>query len=73
MNALKALGILLIVGGALGLAYRGFSFTKETRIADIGSVHLAVNEREQVSVPAWLGIGAIFVGGALLLANTRRK
>ena len=71
MNTVKLLAIALILGGVLGLAYGGFSYTKETHVADIGGLHLAVNERERVNVPLWLGIGAI-IGGVLLLASSRR-
>ena len=72
MNPLKSLAVLLIVGGALALAYGGFSYTKESHVADIGSLHLEVNEKQRVNVPLWLGIGAI-VAGALLLVNSRRS
>ena len=36
MNASKIIGIVLIVAGALGLAYGSFSFTKDTHTANIG-------------------------------------
>ena len=72
MNPLKSLAVLLIVGGALALAYGGFSYTKETHVADVGSLHLEVNEKQRVNVTLWLGIGAI-VAGALLLVNSRRS
>ena len=72
MTPLKMLAILLIVGGALGIAYGGFSYTKETHSADIGGLHLAVEQKQQVNIPLWLGLGAI-VGGVLLLASSRGK
>ena len=72
MNPLKSIAVLLIVGGALALAYGGFSYTKEAHVADIGSLHLEVNEKQRVNVPLWLGVGAI-VAGALLLVNSRRS
>lgn len=71
MDVLKIVAILLIVGGTLGLAYGGFSYTKETHRADIGSLHLVVDEKEHVNIPLWVGIGAI-VGGVLLLASARK-
>ena len=43
MNLVRILAILLIVGGVAGLAYGGFSYTKESHSADIGSLHLEVN------------------------------
>ena len=71
MNAIKMLGIMLIVGGALALAYGGFSYTKDTHKADLGPLHLVVQEQQRVNIPLWIGIGAI-VGGALLLASSRK-
>lgn len=71
MNAIKLVAILLIVAGALGLAYGGFSYTKDTSRADIGPLHLQVTEREQVNIPLWVGIAAI-VGGIALLVTARK-
>ncbi|TAL04260.1 MAG: hypothetical protein EPO03_10360 [Porticoccaceae bacterium] len=72
MNAQKIAGILLIVAGALALAYGGFSYTKETHTADVGPLHLSIDEKERVNVPVWAGLGAILVGG-LLLVVTRKS
>jgi TRAP-type C4-dicarboxylate transport system permease small subunit len=71
MNALKIVAILLIVGGTLGLAYGGFSYTKQTGSADIGPLHFQMNEKERVNIPLWAGVGAI-VGGVLLLLTSRK-
>ena len=71
MDTTKLLAILLIVGGGLVLAYGGFSYTKETHSADIGDMHLAVHERQQVNIPVWAGLGAV-IGGVLLLAMSRK-
>ena len=71
MNALKILAILLIGGGAFVIAYGGFSHTKETHRADIGVLHLKVDEQQHVNIRLWVGIGAI-VGGVLLLASSRK-
>jgi multidrug transporter EmrE-like cation transporter len=64
---MKIVGIVLIVAGAAALAYGGFSYTKETHRADIGPLKLSVQEKEQVNVPQWAGIGAIVVGVVLLV------
>ena len=67
MNGFRILAIALIVGGVLGLVYGGFSYTKETHQAKLGSLELSVKDKERVNVPVWAGVGAIAVGGALLL------
>ena len=63
----KILGIVLIVAGTLGLVYGGFTYTKERRDVKLGPVQLSLKAKERVNVPVWAGVGAIVVGGALLL------
>ena len=72
MTPAKIVGIVLIVAGALALAYGGFSFTKETHKAEIGPLKLAVQEKERVNVPQWAGLGAILVGVVLLVAGKKK-
>jgi TRAP-type C4-dicarboxylate transport system permease small subunit len=71
MNPSKLAAIVLIVCGALGLAYGGFTYTKDTHTADIGAMHLTVNETERVYVPVWVGLGALVMG--VLLLGVPRK
>lgn len=71
MNVQKVLAILLILIGVIGLAYGGFSYTKETHGADIGSLHLSLVEKEHVYIPVWAGMAFILAGGVLLMI--RRK
>ena len=71
MNLARIVAILLIVTGSLGLAYGGFSYTKETHTAKVGPIELSIQEKEKVNVPVWAGFGAIAAGVALLLACKR--
>lgn len=73
MNAVKIAAIALILAGVLGLVYGGFSYTKETHKADVGPIHMTVSEQETVNVPMWAGIGAIVIGGGLLLLGGRKS
>jgi TRAP-type C4-dicarboxylate transport system permease small subunit len=72
MNSGKGIAIVLIVGGALALAYGGFSYTKDTHEGHIGSLDLTLKDREHVNIPAWAGIGAIVIGAGFLLVPTRK-
>jgi multidrug transporter EmrE-like cation transporter len=67
LNALQIPAIVLIVAGVLGLAYGSFSFTKQTHDVKVGPIEMSVQDKQTVNVPAWAGIGAIVIGGALLL------
>jgi len=71
MNAQRIAGIVLLIAGALALAYGGFTYTKDTHRADIGPIHLQVNEREHVNVPVWAGVGALLIGGLLLVVRVK--
>ena len=71
MDTQKIVAILLIVAGALGLAYGGFSYTKETHKADVGPIHMSVDEKQHVNFPVWAGIGVIVVGGFLLVVGKK--
>ena len=72
MNAIKIAGIVLIVAGILGLAYGGFSYTKETHSGKLGPVELSITEKQTVNIPLWAGIGVIVIGGALLVFGGKR-
>jgi len=73
MSAVKIMAILLIVAGVLGLVYGSFSYTKETQEVKLGPIELSVKDKETVNVPIWAGVGAIAVGGVLLLLAARKS
>jgi len=72
MSSTKIIAIVLIVAGALGLAYGKFSYTKESHDAKIGPIEMSVKDKETVNIPQWAGIGAIVIGAGLLLVGGRR-
>lgn len=72
MNPTKMIAIVLIVAGALGLAYGGFSYTKETSAVKLGPIELKVQEKERVNVPLIVSAGALVVGIFLLVAVGRK-
>lgn len=73
MNAMKLLGIALLVGGILGLAYGGFTYTKETHETKIGPIVLSVKDTQTVNVPIWAGLAGIVIGGILLVTGGRKS
>jgi multidrug transporter EmrE-like cation transporter len=73
MNAVRIVGIVLIVAGALGLAYGSFSYTKETHEASLGPIKLSIKEEQTVNIPVWAGVGAIVIGGVLLLFGSKKS
>ena len=73
MTPVRIVGIVLVVAGALALAYGGFSYTKETHQAKLGPIELSVKEKQTVNVPQWAGLGSIALGVVLLVAGGKRK
>ena len=72
MNSTKMIAIVLIVGGALALAYGGFSYNKDTTVLKLGSLEVKAQEKETINVPIWAGIGAIAIGAFLLTMGIKR-
>ena len=73
MSPVKIAAIVLMVAGALGLLYGTFTYTKETHKAKVGPLELTVKDKETVNIPVWVGVGALVVGGVLLVLPRRKS
>jgi len=71
MNSLKTAGLVLVAAGILALIYGGVTYTKDTHEAKIGPFEMAVKEKETVNIPVWAGVGAIVLGGLLLVGGRK--
>jgi len=69
MNVVKMLAVLVIIAGALALAYGSFTYTKDTHETKIGPVELSVKDTETVNVPVWAGVAAMVAGALVLFAR----
>ena len=72
MNPTKIVGIALIVLGCLGLAYGGFSYTKETSNLKLGPIELKVEEKQNVNVPLIVSAAGVVLGIFLLVGFGRK-
>lgn len=72
MTGMRILGVILLILGLAGFLTGGFSFTKKTTQAKIGPLELSLQEKETVSVPQWLSIGAIALGAVVLVWSMRK-
>jgi uncharacterized membrane protein YidH (DUF202 family) len=68
---MKVLGIVLIVVGALALAYGGFTYTHEKKVVDLGPIQASRKETSTVPLPPILGVIAIIGGGVLLFTGKK--
>ena len=73
MKSISMIGILLIVLGALALAYQGFNYTQRDKVLDVGPIHATVDDQKHVSVPPILGGLVLLAGVGLLVAGARQK
>jgi hypothetical protein len=67
----KLVGIVLIVLGALALAYQGITYTTREKVLDIGPIEATKEERKTVPLPPVVGAVALVGGIALLLSGRR--
>ncbi len=72
MDILKIAAVVLIAAGVLGLVQGGYTYTTRTHEARLGPIDMSVNEERHVSIPVWASVGAIVLGGGLLLMRGRK-
>lgn len=68
----RIIAIGLIVSGILGLVYGGFDYTKATHEAELGPLHLSVDEKAYVGIPIWAGVAGIVIGALMLVFPLKR-
>ena len=73
MKPVTLVGILLVILGALALAYQGISYTRQEKILDVGPIHATAETQKRIPLPPILG-GLMLVGGVgLLVMGSRQK
>lgn len=73
MKPIFWVGIVLILLGALALAYQGFDYTHQEKVLDVGPIHATAEEQKHVSIPPVVG-GLVLVGGiALVIVGAKKR
>ena len=70
---MKLAGIVLIVLGALALAYQGIRYTTREKVIDFGPLQVTASERKSIPLPPNVGGVALVAGIALVLADRKKK
>jgi hypothetical protein len=73
MKPVTLIGIVLVVLGALALAYQGINYTRQEKVLDIGPIHATAETHERIPLPPIVGGLALIGGVALLIAGARQK
>jgi UDP-N-acetylmuramyl pentapeptide phosphotransferase/UDP-N-acetylglucosamine-1-phosphate transferase len=69
----KILAIVLIVLGAISLAYGGISYTTREKVLDVGPIEATAERHKTVPLPPVLGGIAIVAGIALLVVGGKKS
>jgi hypothetical protein len=71
MKTAPLLGVILIILGALALAYQGITYTTHKKVLDIGPLQATEEQHKTIPLPPIVGAIAI-VGGIVLLVAGRK-
>jgi hypothetical protein len=73
MKPIVLVGIVLIVAGALALAYQGITYTTREKVIDLGPLKASVEKRKTIPLPPILGAVGLAAGIALVLLGNKRS
>ena len=69
---MKAIGVLLIVLGVIGLAYGGLTWTTREKVVDVGPLEVTQNKTRSLPLPPIAG-GICLVAGIVLLVGAGKR
>jgi hypothetical protein len=70
---MKLAGIVLIILGALALAYQGIRYTTREKLIDLGPLKVTASERKTIPLPPVVGGIALAAGLAMVLADRKKR
>ena len=70
---MKIAAIVLIVLGAISLAYGGISYTTREKVLDIGPIEATAERHKTVPLPPVIGGVAVIAGIAMLVAGSKKS
>jgi hypothetical protein len=68
---MKVIAIVLIVLGAIALAYGGITYTSREKVLDIGPIEATAEREKTIPLPPILGGVAVVAGIALLFVGKK--
>ena len=72
MKPAVIVGVILIVLGAVALAYQGITYTTQEKVVDLGPLKVEAKKEKTIPLPPMLG-ALLLVGGVVLVAVSARR
>jgi uncharacterized membrane protein len=72
-QAVKLIGILLIVFGVVALVAGGISYTSREKVLDVGPIHATADRQRTIPLSPVAGVVLIGCGAALLAVGSRKS
>ena len=72
MKPAVIVGVILIVIGAVALAYQGITYTTQEKVVDLGPLKVEAKKEKTIPLPPLLG-ALLLVGGVILVAVSARR
>jgi drug/metabolite transporter (DMT)-like permease len=72
MKPAVLVGVILIVLGAVALAYQGITYTSQEKVVDLGPLKVEAKKEKTIPLPPLLG-ALLLVGGVVLVAVSVRR
>lgn len=66
---MRILGVILIILGALALAYKGITYTRDEEILKVGPIQATAKKEETIPIPPIAGAVGIGVGVLLVVVG----
>jgi hypothetical protein len=70
---MKLAGIVLIILGALAMAYQGIRYTTREKLIDLGPLKVTASERKTIPLPPVVGGIALAAGLTMVLADRKKR
>jgi len=72
MKPISLLGILLVLCGALALAYQGINYHRRRDVLEVGPLHVTTETHERLPMPPILGGIALAAGAVLVIVGAQK-
>lgn len=69
---MKTAGTILLIVGLLMTLYSGFSYVTKETVVDLGGLEITRDDEHLVNWQPYVGIGAMAVGGLLLVLGRKK-